>query len=77
MLTAGFCNLRAIRPYPACARAAEPRNHGAGIVDCDSRRAVGPTKTIRGAFMTQLNRLERFMQRFAILSALREWSFYV
>ena len=43
------------------------------IVDCDSRRAVGPTKTIRGVFMTQLNRLERL----AVLSALREGSFYV
>ena len=73
LLTAGFCDLRAIRPYPACAWAAEPRNHGAGIVDCDSRRAVGPTKTIRGVYMTQLNRLERL----AVLSALREWSFYV
>ena len=51
--------------------AAEPRNHGAGIVDCDTRRAVGPTKSIRGVYMTQLNRLERL----AVLSALREWSF--
>jgi hypothetical protein len=24
------------------------RNDGAGRLDCDSRRAVGPTKTIRG-----------------------------
>jgi len=32
----------------------EPR---AGAVDCDSRRAVGPTKIIRGVYMTQLNRL--------------------
>ena len=23
-------------------------NNGAGAVDCDSRRAIGPTKTIRG-----------------------------
>ena len=53
--------------------AAEARKHGAGAVDCDSRRAVGPTKTIRGVYMTQLNRLERL----AVLSALREWSFYV
>ena len=53
--------------------AAEPRNHMAGTVDCDSRRAVGPTKTIRGVYMTQLNRL----QRLAALSALREWSFEV
>ena len=45
----------------------------AGAVDCDSRRAVGPTKIIRGVYMTQLNRLERL----AVLSALREWSFYV
>ena len=51
--------------------AAEPRNRGAGTADCDSRRAVGPTKTIRGVYMTQLNRL----QRLAALSALREWSF--
>ena len=41
-------------------------------VDCDSRRAVGPTKTIRGVYMAQLNRLERL----AVLSALRG-SFYV
>ena len=53
--------------------AAEPRNHMARAVDCDSRRDVGPTKTIRGVYMTQLNRL----QRLAALSALREWSFYV
>ena len=53
--------------------AAEARKHGAGTADCDSRRAVGPTKTIRGVYMTQLNRLERL----AVLSALREWSFYV
>ena len=46
-------------------------NDKAGAVDCDSRRAVGPTKTIRGVFRTQLNRLERL----AVLSALREWSF--
>jgi hypothetical protein len=52
--------------------AAEPRNHMAGAVDCDSRRAVGPTKTILGVYMTRLNRL----QRLAALSAFREWSFY-
>ena len=46
-------------------------NDGAGAVDCDSRRAVRPTKTIRGAVWTQLNRL----QRSAVLSAFREWSF--
>ena len=40
-------------------------------LDCDSRRDVGPTKTIRGVYMTQLNRL----QRLAALSAIREWSF--
>ena len=49
------------------AAAAEPRNHGAGAVDCDSRRAVGPTKTIRGVSMTQLNGLKRL----AVLAALR------
>ena len=48
-----------------------PRNDGAGRLDCDSRRVVGPTKTIRGVYMTQLNRL----QRLAALSAIREWSF--
>ena len=53
--------------------AAEARKHMAGAVDCDSRRAVGPPKTIRGVYMTQLNSL----QRLALLSALREWSFYV
>ena len=46
-------------------------NDGVLCVDCDSRRAVGPTKTIRGLFLTQLNRL----QRLAALSAIREWSF--
>ena len=51
--------------------AAEPRNHMAGAIDCDSRRAVGPTKTIRGVYMTRLNRL----QRLAALSAPNEWSF--
>ena len=39
-------------------------NDGAGAVDCDSRRAVGPTKTIRGVYMTQLNRVWRYFQRF-------------
>ena len=53
--------------------AAEARKHMAGTVDCDSRRAVGPVTTIRGAFWTQLNRL----QRLAALSARNEWSFYV
>ena len=48
-------------------------NDGVGTADCNSRRAVGPTKTIRGVYMTQLNRLERL----AALSAIREWSFYV
>jgi hypothetical protein len=28
--------------------AAEPQNHMAGAVDCDSHRAVGPIRTIRG-----------------------------
>jgi hypothetical protein len=46
-------------------------NDGVLCLDCDSRRAVGPTKTIRGVYMTQLNRLERL----AALSAIREWSF--
>ena len=46
-------------------------NDGAGRLDCDSRRAVGPTKTIRGVHMTELNRL----QRLAALSALRGRSF--
>jgi hypothetical protein len=46
-------------------------SNGAGAVDCDSRRAVGPIRTIRGVFMTQLNRL----QRLATLSAPNEWSF--
>jgi hypothetical protein len=40
-------------------------------LDCDSRRAFGPTKTIRGVFWTQLNRLERLSS----LSAIRERSF--
>ena len=53
--------------------AAEPRNHMAGAVDCDSRRVVGPIRTIRGVYMTQLNRL----QRLAALSAPNEWSSYV
>ena len=42
-------------------------------LDCDSRRGVGPTKTIRGVFWTQLNGL----QRLEALSDLRERSFYV
>ena len=48
-------------------------NDGAVAVDldCNSRRAVGPTKTIRGVYMTQLNRLDRL----AALSAIRERSF--
>ena len=42
-------------------------NDGVLGLDCDSRRAVGPIKTIRGVYiyMTQLNRL----QRLAALSA--------
>ena len=39
--------------------AAEPRNHMAGTVDCDPRRAFGSVTTIRGVNMTQLNRLQR------------------
>jgi hypothetical protein len=55
--------------------AAEARKHMAGAVDCDSPRAVGPIRTIRGVpvYMTRLNRL----QRLAALSAPNEWSFYV
>jgi hypothetical protein len=34
-------------------------NHETGTVDCNSRRTGGPTKTIRGLFLTQLNRLGR------------------
>ena len=58
-----------------CTGTASSSNDGAVavLVECDSRPAVGPTKTIRGVYMTQLNRL----QRLAALSALREWSFYV
>ena len=48
-------------------------NDGAGVVDCDYRRAVGPTKIIRGVLWTQLNRLERLV----VLTSLRERSFYV
>ena len=48
-------------------------NDGAGAVDSDLRRAVGPIRTIRGVYMTQLNRL----QRLAALSTPNEWSFYV
>jgi hypothetical protein len=50
---------------------ASSSNNEAGAVECDSRRAVGPVRTIRGVFITQLNRLERL----AILSAPNEWSF--
>ncbi len=39
--------------------AAEARKHMAGTVDCDSRRAFGPIRSIRGVYMTQLNRLQR------------------
>jgi hypothetical protein len=45
---------------------------GAGRLDCDSLRDVGPTNPIRGVFWTQLNRLERL----AALSGIRERSFY-
>jgi hypothetical protein len=58
------------RTLHACA-AAEPRNNGAGAVDCDSRRAVGPVRTIRGVCWTPLSRLHRL----AVLSAPNEWSF--
>ena len=55
--------------------AAEPRNHMAGAVDLnldsDSRRVVGPISTIRGVYVTQLNRL----QRLAALSAFRGYGF--
>ena len=47
-----------------------PSNDGAGAVDCDSRRAVEPVRTIRGVCWTQLNRLHRL----AVLSAPNEWS---
>jgi len=50
---------------------ASVRNDGAGRLDCDSRRALGPVTTIRGVYMTQLNRL----QRLAALSARNERSF--
>jgi hypothetical protein len=60
-----------ISRVPGYSSTASNSNNGVGAVDCDSRRAVGPTKTIRGVFWTQLNRLERL----AVLSALREWSF--
>ena len=53
--------------------AAEPRNHRAGALDYDSRRTLGPIRTIRGVSMTQLNRLERL----AALLATNEWSFLV
>jgi hypothetical protein len=69
----GHCNNWSRCTPPACVRprgTSEPRG---GKVDCDSRRDVGPTKTMRGVFMTQLNRLERL----AVLSALREWPFHV
>ena len=44
---------------------------GAGRLDCDSRRALGPVRTIRGVYMTQLNRL----QHLAAFLARNEWSF--
>ena len=50
---------------------ASSANNRAVAVDCDSRRAVGPVRTIRGIYMTQLNRL----QRLAAFSAPNEWSF--
>jgi hypothetical protein len=58
---------------PGYSSTASNFNNGAGAVDCDSRRAaVGPIRTTRGVFMTQLNRLERL----AILSAPNAgWSF--
>ena len=62
--------LTRLRLYPLKGTASTG-NDGAGAVDCDSRRAVGPIKTIRGVYMTQLNRLRRL----AALSASNEWSF--
>ena len=61
------------RTLHARAPAAEARKRGAGDVDCDSRRAVGSIRTIRGVYMTRLNRLKRLVA----LSAPNEWSFYV
>ena len=48
-------------------------NDRAGAVDCDSRRAVGPVRTIRGVCWTQLNSLHRL----AVFSAPNEWSFQI
>ena len=56
--------------YPGTASSG---SHGVLCQDYDSRRAVGPTKVIRGVLQTQLNRLERLQ----VLSALRGRSFYV
>ena len=52
---------------------ASASNDGVLGLDCDSRRAVGPVRTILWVFMTQLNRVERL----AVLSASNERSFYV
>jgi hypothetical protein len=71
VLMTGFCKFTRDTVVP-CMRA-RPRNLGTcdgGSVDCDSHRDVGPTKTIRGVYMTRLNHL----QRLAALSAIREWS---
>ena len=57
-----------IQYIPTAVGTASSANNRAVAVDCDSRRAVGPTKTIRGVYMTQLNRL----QRLAALSGIRE-----
>ena len=35
---------------PEYGRTASSGNDGVGTVDCDSRRAVGPIRTIRGVF---------------------------
>jgi hypothetical protein len=51
--------------YALCSGTALNGNDGAVAVDCNSRRAVGPTKTIRGVYMTQLNRLDRLAETFS------------
>ena len=65
-VTAVRCVYRAVNSGTA-----STGNDGVLCLDCDSRRAVGPVRTIRGVYMTQLNRLELL----AALSAPNEWSF--
>ena len=67
------CNYLGTAVHVVWSDTASASNDGVLGLDCDSHRAVGPIRTIRGVYMTQLNRLRRL----ALVSAPNEWSFYV